>query len=141
MAKIAGLNPQAPAKGFPMLPKGAYVAGIKNVKIDGDAPDQQIVFRVDIIEGEETGDISERTDKLLTAAVMNLALVRLTANKLAGKADVKDFMYMLHPIFAPYYNFSYRKKRKMTISEKEFLLCIDNQKEGVATILKNKKVA
>ena len=42
MAKIPGLNPEAPAKGYPMLPKGAYVAGITNVKIDGKAPDQQI---------------------------------------------------------------------------------------------------
>ena len=92
------------------------------------------------IEGEEDGEITERTEKLLSAAVMNLALVRLTSNKLTGKGSVKEFMYMLHPIFAPYYNFSYRKKRKMAISEAEFLLCIDNQKEGVATVLKNKKV-
>ena len=92
------------------------------------------------IEGEEAGDIKDRTKKLLSAAVMNLALIRLTSNKLTGKGSVKEFMYMLHPIFAPYYNYSYRKKRKMTISEAEFLLCIDNQKEGVATILKNKKV-
>ena len=60
MAKIAGLNPQAPAKGFPMLPKGAYVAGIKNVKIEGTEPDQQIVFRVDIIEGEQAGYFTKR---------------------------------------------------------------------------------
>ena len=45
MAKIKGFKSEAPVKGFPMLPKGAYVAGIKNVKIDGEAPDQQIVFR------------------------------------------------------------------------------------------------
>lgn len=92
------------------------------------------------IEGEESGEISERTDKLLSAAVMNLALIRLTSNKLTGKGSVKEFMYMLHPIFAPYYNFSYRKKRKMIITEAEFLLCIDNQKEGVVNVLKNKRV-
>lgn len=60
MAKIAGFNPQAPAKGYPMLPKGAYVAGIKNVKIEGTEPDQQIVFRVDIIEGEQAGYFTKR---------------------------------------------------------------------------------
>ena len=60
MAKIAGLNPQAPAKGYPMLPKGAYVAGIKNVKIEGTEPDQQIVFRLDIIEGEQAGYFTKR---------------------------------------------------------------------------------
>ena len=60
MAKIKGFKSEAPAKGFPMLPKGAYVACIKNVKIDGDAPDQQIVFRVDIIEGEYAGYFTKR---------------------------------------------------------------------------------
>lgn len=92
------------------------------------------------IEGENSGEIGERTENLLSAAVMNLALVRLTSNKLTGKGSVKEFMYMLHPIFAPYYNYSYRRKRKMTITEKEFLCCIDNQKTGVADILKNKSV-
>ena len=60
MAKIKGFKSEAPVKGFPMLPKGAYVCGIKNVKIDGDAPDQQIVFRVDIIEGDEAGYFTKR---------------------------------------------------------------------------------
>ena len=60
MAKIPGFKSEAPAKGFPMLPKGAYVAGIKNVKIDGEAPDQQIVFRVDVIEGEQAGYFTKR---------------------------------------------------------------------------------
>ena len=60
MAKIKGFKSEAPAKGFPMLPKGAYVAGIKNVKIEGEAPDQQIVFRVDVIEGEHTGYFTKR---------------------------------------------------------------------------------
>lgn len=60
MAKINGFKSEAPKKGFPMLPKGAYVAGITNVKVDGKAPDQQIVFRVDIIEGEHTGYFTKR---------------------------------------------------------------------------------
>ena len=60
MAKINGFKSEAPAKGFPMLPKGPYVAGIKNVKIEGDAPDQRIVFRVDIIEGEHAGYFTKR---------------------------------------------------------------------------------
>ena len=60
MAKIKGFKSEAPAKGFPMLPKGAYVAGITNVKVDGTAPDQQIVFRTDIIEGEHASYFTKR---------------------------------------------------------------------------------
>ena len=60
MAKIDGFKSEAPAKGYPMLPKGAYVAGISNVKVDGTAPDQTIVFRVDVVEGESAGYFTKR---------------------------------------------------------------------------------
>ena len=60
MAKIKGFKSEAPKKGFAMLPEGAYVCGIKNVKIDGKAPDQQIVLRLDIIEGDWAGYYTKR---------------------------------------------------------------------------------
>lgn len=60
MAKIDGFKSEAPSKAFPMLPEGAYVCGIKNVKIDGKEPDQQIVLRLDIIEGEWSGYYTKR---------------------------------------------------------------------------------
>ena len=70
---------------------------------------------------------------------MYLALVRMPSNKLTN-SDVRDFMYSLHPIFSPYFNYSFRKKRKLPITEKEFLACIDNQKEGIAEILGRKNL-
>lgn len=94
----------------------------------------------EIVEFEVQGQVTERTRKLLSAGVMYLALVRMPANKLSGKADVREFMYMLHPIFAPYFNYSFRKKRKLLITEEEFLMCIDNQKEGAAAILGRKNI-
>lgn len=60
MAKINGFKSEAPKKGFAMLPEGAYVCGIKNVKISGKEPDQQIVLRLDIIEGEWAGYYTKR---------------------------------------------------------------------------------
>ena len=60
MAKINGFKSEAPKKKFPMLPEGAYVAGIKNVKISGKEPDQQIILRLDIIEGEWAGYYTKR---------------------------------------------------------------------------------
>ena len=62
MAKIEGFKSEAPRAAFPMLPAGTYVAGIKNVKIDGSGHDQQIVLRLDIIEGEHTGYYTKRYD-------------------------------------------------------------------------------
>lgn len=60
MAKINGFKSEAPSNSFPMLPVGAYVCGIKNVKIEGKAPDQQIILRLDIIEGEQTAYFTKR---------------------------------------------------------------------------------
>ena len=62
MAKMYGFKSggEKPAGAFQMLPAGCYVAGIKNVKIDGEKPDRQIVLRLDIIEGEHTGYFTKR---------------------------------------------------------------------------------
>lgn len=64
------------------------------------------------IEGDrDNGDVED----LLSVAVRNLALVRFSGNKLDG-FKTKSYDYCLHPIFAPFFTFSYRRKRKMPIS-------------------------
>lgn len=60
MAKINGFKSEARNEGYPMLPAGAYVASIKNAKIDGSGHDQQIVLRLDITEGEYAGYYTKR---------------------------------------------------------------------------------
>jgi hypothetical protein len=47
---------------------------------------------------------------------------------------------MLHPVFSPFFIYSFRKKRKMVITDAEFLECIDNQKDAVANILSKKNI-
>ena len=62
MAKMYGFTNGGikPSTAYPVLPKGAYVAGIKNVKIEGTKPDRQIVLRLDIVEGEYAGYFTKR---------------------------------------------------------------------------------
>lgn len=60
MKQYEGFKSEASGKKYPMLPAGTYVAGIKNVKIDGQEPDQQLVLRLDIIEGEYAGYYTKR---------------------------------------------------------------------------------
>lgn len=60
MKQYNGFKSEAPATGYAMLPAGAYVCGIKNVKIDGAEPDQQLVLRLEIIEGEYAGYYTKR---------------------------------------------------------------------------------
>lgn len=98
----------------------------------------RVAPEVDQFEIEDS--MTSRTEELLSAGVMNLALVRLSTNKQTGNSSVKEFMYMLHPIFAPYFTYSYRRKRKMMIKNSEFLECVDHQKEAVASILKKKNI-
>lgn len=61
MKAFNGFKSEAAGSGsYPMLPAGTYVAAIKNVKIDGTEPDQQLVLRLDIIEGEAAGYYTKR---------------------------------------------------------------------------------
>lgn len=92
------------------------------------------------VQFEIEGEHSVRTEELLRAGIMNLALIRMAANKQSGRGSVKEFMYMLHPIFAPFFIYSFRKKRKMVISDDEFLLCVDNPKSAVTGILGKKNI-
>lgn len=86
------------------------------------------------------GEISDEVKRLLDLGVMNLALVRMATNKMSGLKAVKDFQYQLHPIFAPYFGYSFRKKRKMTLKESDILGCIQTPNDTVAEILKRRKV-
>lgn len=92
------------------------------------------------VQFEIEGERSERTEELLQAGIMNLALIRMPANKQSGRGSVKEFMYSLHPIFAPYFIYSFRRKRKMGLSDAEFLLCVDNPRTAVKDILARRNV-
>lgn len=92
------------------------------------------------VQFEIEGERSERTEELLQAGIMNLALVRMPANKQSGRGSVKEFMYSLHPIFAPFFIYSFRRKRKMGLSDAEFLLCVDNPKDAVKAILNRRNL-
>ena len=52
MKAFSGFKAEASGTNSRSLPAGAYVAKIKGVKIDGLEPDQQLVLRLDVAEGE-----------------------------------------------------------------------------------------
>lgn len=54
MKAFTGFKSEASSKKPQPLPAGPYVAKIKAVKIEGQEPDQQLVLRVDVCEGEYT---------------------------------------------------------------------------------------
>ena len=75
------------------------------------------------------------SDALLRAAVMHLALSRRSGSKLAGQGDTRDWDFMIYPIFAPFFNFSYRRKRKMTLAPDQILALIDSPSPAIRRIL------
>jgi len=74
--------------------------------------------------------------RLLQSAVMHLALIRSPGNKLADQSDTKEYDYMVHPVFAPFFVFSYRKKRKIPLQPALILKLISNPKEGIAEVMR-----
>lgn len=93
----------------------------------------------ELVQFEFDGELSERAHEVIHYGVMNLALIRMPANKLSP-TSVKDFQYALHPIFAPYFDFSFRRKRKMSLSNDEFLGFIDTPEQTVIKLLRRRSV-
>ncbi len=77
----------------------------------------------------------EEVHGLLKSAVMHLALLRSPGNKPADEADTKDYDYMMHPIFSAFFVFSYRRKRKMTLTTSQLLGLVKSPKRAIQDIL------
>jgi hypothetical protein len=64
-----------------------------------------------------------------------LALIRSLGNKLADEGDTKEYDYMVHPIYSPLFNFSYRRKRKMMLTASQVLGLVKSPKSTIREIL------
>lgn len=62
---------------------------------------------------------------------MNLALIRDPGTKANDEYTTKDYLFSIHPIFSPFFVFSYRKKRKMRISVPELMSLASNEGHDV----------
>ena len=96
---------------------------------EGHAPEQNQFHLGD------TAAVPEELNGLLVAAVMQLALVRSVGNKLSDRSDMRAFDYSIHPIFAPFFVFSYRKKRKIKLSADDILGFVHQPRDTIRTTL------
>ena len=87
------------------------VFGVMAAEAEGHAPEVN-QFYLD----SSWSDSNSRENGLLDSAVMHLALVRHTGTKLVEQAATQDYDYWLHPVFAPFFVYSYRRKRKMKLN-------------------------
>ncbi len=74
-------------------------------------------------------------EKLLSAAVMHLALVRSVANKRMD-LDLKGYDYSVHPIYSAFFVFSYRRKRKIRLTPNQLMTLVREPKTGIRQILR-----
>lgn len=83
----------------------------------------------------EGDDVDPQLRRLLTAAVTHLALLRSPGTKLLDEASIRQHDYMLHPIFAAFFQFSHRRKRKMQITPQELALLVTKPKAAIPVVL------
>lgn len=88
------------------------------------------------IQGVESAKEDASAIRLLNSAVMHLALVRRTANKLADARDTKEYDYSVHPIFAPFFVFSYRRKRKLALTTTQLLGLVSQPRSAIEDVMK-----
>lgn len=88
-----------------------------------------------MLQGEHGFDKDSRVKSILDQAVMHLALVRQPGSKLTDETDTREYDYMIHPVFAPFFVFSHRRKRKMTIAGDMLLKLIESPREAIKEIL------
>lgn len=77
----------------------------------------------------------ERLELILTDAVMNSALIRTPANKLQERHDIAADLFIVHPIFSPFFVFSHRRKRKMMVRPLQVLALIDDPSATIGPLI------
>ena len=81
----------------------------------------------------------EMVTALLRDAIMHLALRGYPASKLQELTDVRQFDYTIHPIFAAFFGFSHRRKRKIKISDEDFSNLADNPRKAIGDLLRHQR--
>jgi hypothetical protein len=101
-------------------------------QLAGHAPE---VNQFHVAESGDNDVVESRVDALLGAAVMHLALVRVLGSKPGDVGDTREYDYMIHPIFAPFFVVSFRRKRKMIMRGEQIMGLVDRPKETIRDIL------
>ena len=111
------------------------ILGVMAARPEGHAPE---VNQFEVAGGRPGSPQQNETDTLLDAAVMHLALARHSGSKLADVTETRDWDYTVYPIFAPFFNFSYRRKRKMRLTPDQVLALVRSPNPAIAQVLADK---
>ena len=79
--------------------------------------------------------IAPNVEELLGSAVMHLALVRFPGNKAIDETDTKEYDYRVHPVYSPFFGFSYRRKRRMSLTGADLTGLVNDPSRTIREIL------
>lgn len=82
-----------------------------------------------------TYNVDEQVRRYLDQGVMHLALVRSPGTKATSDSDTQEYDYRLHPIFAPLFVFSHRKKRKFAIPAPQLVGLVEQPRKTIRDVL------
>ncbi|WP_217649443.1 hypothetical protein [Polaromonas sp. YR568] len=88
------------------------------------------------LRSSSSADIEKRAADLINHAVMHQAIVRHAGSKPLDETDTREFDYSLHPVFAPLFVFSYRRKRKLSLEASDVLGMVENHRETIRRVLR-----
>lgn len=77
----------------------------------------------------------DQVDNLLIEGVMHLALVRYAGTKLQETSDIRQWDYAIHPIYAPFFGFSHRRKRKIPLGDEELWGLVEKPRQTIRKVL------
>jgi hypothetical protein len=83
-------------------------------------------------------DAKARVEGLLREGVSNQAFEVTPRTKATSDAEMRDDEYRLHPIFSPYFEFSYRRKRRISLSAEDLVLVQDSPRRAITNMLKGR---
>ncbi len=88
------------------------------------------------VQNTQTEPYDSFADDVLGAAVMHLAVRRFPGDKMAAASgETREFNYQLHPMFAPFFVFSYRSKRRMDLSSKDVYGLVRQPRVAIRDVL------
>lgn len=90
-----------------------------------------------VLSGET--DARERVLALLHEGVAYLAFEVAPRTKATTEAEMRDDEFRLHPIFAPFFEYSHRRKRRITFDAELLLGLLDQPRKAVAALLADRQ--
>lgn len=77
----------------------------------------------------------DRIRETLREGVAQLALRVFPASKPAEAGDIRDDEFQLHPVLAPYFEISYRRKRHVQLTPEQLSMLISRPRRAIAEVL------